>query len=124
MSKRHWQDIAQEAQDYRDASINRVEPAIPAVPKVLPQDRTDIPKHLLSTEEVLITQTAPENLLESIASGKLTSTAVIKAFLRRAGIAQALVNLQSHAVMPELTTLDKLYNGTPSRASIGPSRLS
>lgn len=93
MSKRHWQDVAKEAQDYRDASINRVEPAIPAVPQVLPQDRTDVPKSLLSAEEVLITQTAPENLLNSLASGKLTSTAVVKAFLRRAGVAQALVSL-------------------------------
>ncbi len=93
MSKRHWQDIAKEAQDYRDASINRVEPAVPAVPEVLLQDRTVVPKDLLSAEEILITQTAPEDLLNSLASGKFTSTTVIKAFLRRAGVAQALVSL-------------------------------
>jgi amidase len=93
MSKRHWQDIAKEAQDYRDASINRVVPAVPEVPKDLPLDRTEIPKYLLSTEEVLLTQTAPEDLVKSLASGKITSTAVIKAFLRRAGVAQALVSL-------------------------------
>ena len=93
MSKRHWQDIAKEAQDYRDASINRVVPAVPEVPKDLPLDLTEIPKYLLSTEEVLLTQTAPEDLVKSLASGKITSTAVIKAFLRRAGVAQALVSL-------------------------------
>ncbi len=93
MSKRHWQDIAKEAQDYRDASINRVVPAVPTVPKDLPLDRTEIPKYLLSTEEVLLTQTAPEDLVKSLASGKITSTAVIKAFLRRSGVAQALVSL-------------------------------
>lgn len=87
-----WQDVAKEAQERRDASISRVEPAIPAVPKELPLDRTDIPKYLLSAEEVVITQTAPEDLVVSLASGRYASTAVITAFLRRAGLAQALVH--------------------------------
>jgi len=91
MSKPSWQDIAKEAQDHRDASISRVEPAVPLVPKDLPLDRTDVPKYLLTTEEVTVTQTAPEDLVDSLASGKLTSTVVTKAFLRRAGLAQALV---------------------------------
>lgn len=100
MGRQAWQDIAKEAQDYRDASISRVEPSIPAVPKDLPLDRTDIPKYLLSTEEVVITQTAPEDLVSSLGSGKLTSTAVTSAFLRRAGLAQALVRLQSRDLSP------------------------
>jgi len=91
MTVKDWQEIAKEAQEYRDASISRVEPAIPAVPKDLPLDRTDTPKYLLSTEEVVITQTSPEELVASLAAGKLTSTAVTTAFLRRAGLAQALV---------------------------------
>ena len=96
MSKPTWQEIAKEAQKYRDASIGHVEPAVPAVPKDLPLDRTDIPKHLLSTEEVVITQTAPESLVDSLADGKLTATAVTTAFLRRAGLAQALVRADKH----------------------------
>ena len=92
MSKPTWQDIAKIAQDHRDASIRRVEPPIPNVPDQLPLDRTDIPKYLLSTEEAVITQTAPEDLVAYLASGKYTSTAVITAFLRRAGIAQGLAN--------------------------------
>ena len=91
MSQRTWQDVAKEAQEYRDASISRVQPAVPTVPKDLPLDRTDISKYLLPTEEVIITQTAPEDLVLSLATGKLTCTAVTTAFLRRAGIAQALV---------------------------------
>lgn len=93
MTRRDWHDVAKEAQDYRDASISRVKPAVPAVPKDLPLDRTEIPKYLLTTEEVVITQTAPDDLVNALASGKLTSTAVIEAFLRRAGLAQALVCL-------------------------------
>lgn len=91
MNKPAWQDIAKEAQAYRDASIKRVEPAIPEAPKDLPLDRTNIPNYLLSSEEVIITQTAPEDLVKSLATGKYTSTTVLKAFLRRAGLAQALV---------------------------------
>lgn len=91
MTQRTWQSIAKEAQEYRDASINRIEPPIPAVPKDLPLDRTDIPKYLLTTEEVVITETAPEELVTSLATSKLTSFTVTSAFLRRAGLAQALV---------------------------------
>ena len=91
MSKPSWQEVAKEAQEYRDASIKLVEPALPDVPSELPLDVTEIPKDLLSAEEVVITETAPEDLATSLASGKLTSTAVTNAFLRRAGIAQKLV---------------------------------
>ncbi len=91
MTEKTWQDIANVAQEYRDASINHVEPAIPAVPNSLPLDRTGVPKYLLSTEEVVITQMPPEQLIASLSAGKLTSIAVTTAFLRRAGLAQALV---------------------------------
>ena len=92
MSKPTWQEVAKIAQDRRDDSIRRVEPPIPDVPGQLPHDRTDIPKYLLSSEEIVITQTAPEDLVASLASGKYTSTTVTTAFLRRAGLAQALTN--------------------------------
>ena len=91
MTESTWQDVAKKAQDHRDASISRVKPTIPKVPGDLPLDRTDIPKYLLSTDEVVITQTAPDDLVRSLALGELTSTAVTTAFLRRAGLAQTLV---------------------------------
>ena len=96
MTRGSWQDVAKQAQELRDASINRISPAIPEVPKEPPKDVTDIPKYLLSSEEVVITQTPPEELIASLASGKLTSSAVTTAFLRRAGLAQKLVrNIKS-----------------------------
>ena len=91
LSEMSWQETAKHVQEARDTSIELVEPAVPDVPSDLPLDVTDIPKYLLSTEEVVITQTAPEELVVSLASGSLTSTAVVTAFLRRAGIAQKLV---------------------------------
>ena len=87
-----WQDVAKTAQKYRDESIARVKPDVPDVPLHLPQDVTPIPKELLSKKEVKITEILAEDLVESIALGKLTSTEVIKAFLRRAGLAQKLVS--------------------------------
>lgn len=110
MTGKSWQEVAKEAQEYRDASISRVEPAVPAVPKDLPLDRSEVPKYLLSTEEVVITETPPENLVTSLAAGKLTSTAVIRAFLRRAGLAQALVRPPSSCYVRLLTLLDQLYH--------------
>lgn len=93
MANRSWQETAKIAQDLRDASISRVEPPIPDVPSVLPKNVKDIPKQLLTTEEVRITETLAEDLLPALASGKLTSVSVANAFLRRAGLAQKLVCL-------------------------------
>ena len=92
MSKASWQEVAKRAQDYRDASIRRVKPPIPQTPSQLPVDRTEIPKYLLTTEEVVLTELPTEELVASLAAGKYTSTAVVNAFLRRAGLAQALTN--------------------------------
>ena len=92
-----WNEVAKTAQEYRDASIARVEPAVPEVQQYLPRDVTSIPKELLSKEEVEITQTLTEDLLVSLACGKLTSITVTKAFLRRAGLAQKLVSLDYRA---------------------------
>ncbi|KAL9599097.1 MAG: hypothetical protein Q9219_004055 [cf. Caloplaca sp. 3 TL-2023] len=87
-----WQDIAKKAQDLRDASINQVNPPVPEVPSALLKNVTDIPEHLLTAEEAVITQLLPEALVPSLASGELKATTVVNAFLRRAGIAQKLTN--------------------------------
>ena len=92
LEKPKWQDVARTAQEYRDASITRVEPAVPHVPVELPRDVTAIPGELLDKAELDITQALTEDLLASLASGELTSTVVTKAFLRRAGLAQKLVS--------------------------------
>ncbi|KAL8689337.1 MAG: hypothetical protein Q9218_004968 [Villophora microphyllina] len=92
MANRSWQETAKIAQDLRDASISRVDPPVPDVSLDLPKNVSDIPKYLLTREEVLITETPPEDLVAALASGKLTSTVVVNSFLRRAGFAQRLTN--------------------------------
>ena len=89
--KRLWQDIVQEAQQYRDASIFRVWPGLPPFSENLAKNVTKLPGTVLSQEEVRITEMPPEGLLSVLASGDLTAVAVTTAFLRRASLAQKLV---------------------------------
>ena len=92
---RTWQEIAKTAQEHRDASIARVEPAVPEVPQNLPVDVTGLPQELLSKAEISITESSPEDLLAAIASGQLSCLIVTQAFLRRAGLAQKLVSFKT-----------------------------
>ena len=87
-----WQDVAKESQDYRDASIKDVEPAVPEVLEPLPLNVTSIPKKLLTQDELLLTQSCPKVLVDKLASGELKSLLLTQAFLRRAGLAQSLAN--------------------------------
>jgi amidase len=91
MSGKSWQEIAKIAQDLRDSSIAGVRPTVPDVPSELPLNVSQLPGELLSRAEIIITESTPEQLLGALAAGKLTSTEVTNAFLRRAGLAQKLV---------------------------------
>ena len=92
-TSKSWQEVAKIAQDHRDGSIAQVDPSVPDVPSAadLPLNVSSLPKELLSKTEVLITETSPERLIESLASGERSSVEVTRAFLRRAGLAQKLV---------------------------------
>ncbi|EON62575.1 hypothetical protein W97_01799 [Coniosporium apollinis CBS 100218] len=90
--RRSWQDIAKQAQKHRDETIAAVQPLVPDVASDLPLNVSGIPKELLSEREIEITETAPEDLVELMSTGTITSTEVTTAFLRRAGSAQKLTN--------------------------------
>ncbi|OCK96647.1 amidase [Cenococcum geophilum 1.58] len=98
--KRPWQDVVQEAQNYRDASLARVQPSIPETPAQLPRNVMGIPRVALEPDEVRIAELPTEVLLNLLASGKVTATTVTKAFLRRAGLAQKLTNCVTE-LLPE-----------------------
>lgn len=49
-----------QAQDHRDASIAALEPPLPEPPAELPLDVTQIPKRILTAQEISITETTPE----------------------------------------------------------------
>ena len=95
-----WQEIALQVQTARDRSIEQVDPAIAALPEVPTGRVIDVPRKLLSTTEQAITESSAENLVASLATGKLTALAVTNAFLRRAAIAQKLVSLELASLRP------------------------
>ncbi|KZF26180.1 amidase [Xylona heveae TC161] len=97
---RSWQEIAHDYQKHRDETVARVDPAIPDAPAKLPLNVTGLPKQLLSAREIEITeQTVPE-LKQKLSTGEWKCVDVIKAFLRRAGLGQKLVNCVAE-LLPE-----------------------
>ncbi|KAF2114742.1 amidase signature domain-containing protein [Lophiotrema nucula] len=90
--RRPWQEIAKEAQDYRDATIASLNPPVPRVPSDLPKAVTSLPESLLDSDDIRITILPPEDLLNALAAGHLSAAEVTSAFLRRAAVAQGLVN--------------------------------
>ncbi|OKL59567.1 hypothetical protein UA08_05111 [Talaromyces atroroseus] len=101
MGRTPWQDIAQRAQDARDKTIALVQPPVPDVPAELPLNVVEVPKKLLTAREVEITETPPEELVIKLASGAWTSVEVATTFLRRAGLAQKLVNCITELIPDE-----------------------
>lgn len=107
--KRTWDEIAREAQEYRDASIDRVRPSLPQLPSPLSKNVMGVPETVLNPCEIKITQTPPEDLVVLLASGGVTAKAVVNAFLRRAVVAQKLVRTLTlmfpHSVLYFLSTI-------------------
>lgn len=93
--KRHtrpWQQVAKEAQEYRDGTIAQLSPPVPRVPTNLPSHVIDLPERLLDERVLSITSLLPEELRASLATGQLSAVDVTSAFLQRAAIAQGLAN--------------------------------
>jgi|SRR5882757_4174113 len=86
-----WQEIAKEAQEYRDASVDRIQPIIRDLPSLLPKMVLNIPATILSPFEIETTEMPPDELIGKLADGHMTAKTVTTAFLRRAAIAQKLV---------------------------------
>ncbi|RHZ50159.1 uncharacterized protein CDV56_104675 [Aspergillus thermomutatus] len=93
-----WQELARQVQKRRDSSIAELKLNLPvpsaASPRVIP-----LARQLLSGAEVAITESSASFLLSSLAQGRLTATEVTSAFLKRAAIAQSLVNCV-HELLP------------------------
>lgn len=87
-----WQETVSAVQAHRLAGLSRIQPPLLDVPPNLSKDITNIPKKLLSQQELDITHSSPESLLMRLTSGEWSSEEVTNAFLRRAGLAQNLVD--------------------------------
>ena len=114
-AKRPWQGIAKEAQDHRDASLDRVPSGFPGAlekyisSKGLPQNSMSVPSKILSLTELEITEMAPEELLEALATRRLRATEVTTAFLRRAVIAQKLASCSDPDIFLVYLQLENTY---------------
>jgi amidase len=72
---------------------SKTEPHHPEPTTIYPKDNvTSVPSKVLSPEDVTITETPIDKLLESLANGKLSSVRCTEAFLRRAVLAHQLTN--------------------------------
>lgn len=122
MAPKTWEETATLMQKHRDGTIAAVEPTVPEPSKDLPLNVTGIPKKLLSEEVLAITESLPEKLLSDLANGRLTSTAVTRAFLQRAGLASRLVNccteLLPDRALERAEFLDEYYK--KNQKPIGP----
>lgn len=85
-----WQEVAADRQRRRDATIAAVEPPLPDI-KDIPLNTISLAKQYLTAEEIKITESHVEELVIQLAKGDISSTTVIKAFLRRAALAQKAV---------------------------------
>lgn len=106
--KRSWEDIAKEAQNYRDASILELERDLPYAYKQKDQGYSPLPQNsipcvaeALGPRALEITSMPPEDLIRGLRDGELTALAVTTAFLHRASIAQKLVRSQHSTLLPE-----------------------
>lgn len=118
MSEPTWKAVAKGAQDYLQASIDRVRPVVQDLPHLVQAlDCSGLPKKLLSAKEVEITETSTENLVSALAKRKYNAVEVVSAFLRRAVIAQHAVLDDPSPQHARMTFTDQLCHRTPSRAS-------
>jgi amidase len=86
-----WNETVKLAQQYRDTTLSLVEPSIPSISQHTPSNVLHIPSQILTPNEITITNSLSEDILDCVSSGKWTSTEVTNAFLRRASVAQNLV---------------------------------
>lgn len=125
-----WQEIARQVQAARERSIEQVDPDIAALPETHAGRVIDVARNYLSPSEQAISESSAQTLVASLAAGKLTALAVTNVFLRRAAIAQKLVNPKSS---PKILSSsfqsnsivfypDKLYLRTPARTRPSPSQ--
>ncbi|KAI0198098.1 amidase [Astrocystis sublimbata] len=81
-----WQAIAQDRQRHRDATLAELDPPLPTSLPADVLDTTSVPAQILTANSDL------EALISALASGKWSAQTVVRAFMRRAGLAQRLTN--------------------------------
>ncbi|KAK9460872.1 amidase signature domain-containing protein [Lipomyces oligophaga] len=116
------EELVNIAVSIRDESCAKVEPPLGPLPDPLPLNVTGVPKLVLTAEECEITETEPITLVEKIKEGKYTALQVTKAFLRRAALAQKLLNCVTELLwdraVARAAELDEIF--TKTGKTVGP----
>ncbi|KAF8251944.1 amidase [Wilcoxina mikolae CBS 423.85] len=84
--------LVSKALSHRTASLSKVDPPIPTITKPLPLNVQGFPAQLLTTRELELTELDAPELIALMSTKKVTCEEVTRAFLRRAAVAQELVN--------------------------------
>lgn len=71
-----WYDIVREARRHRDATVDAVESSLPPMPDEHSHNVIDVPGRMLSHDEVLLIQTPLTELLDLLATSKVTVATV------------------------------------------------
>lgn len=87
-----WEVAAQDKRKQLEKEVHDIIQGIPPLEIDLPSNVTRIPKRVLLDSDVQITETPAEILVQQIATGKLSSLEVTRAFVQRAATASRLVN--------------------------------
>jgi hypothetical protein len=112
-----WQDKVAWAQAKREASLAKVKPKLVGVPEVqsLPQYSRDLPKDVLTSREIELTENYKiTELLRLLRERDISVEEVTKAFLRRAALAHAAVrtNIPLSVESCRLISVDQLSHRT------------
>jgi amidase len=104
-----WQQVSADRQNHRASTLSLLSPPLPTIAEHdLPLNTLPLARKYLTTEELKITETLPEDLVSQLARGELSSVAVTQAFLRRAGLAQLAVRLLPFYRFPSFPSLPSL----------------
>ncbi|KAL5414614.1 hypothetical protein PMIN03_003114 [Paraphaeosphaeria minitans] len=105
--KRPWKEVAKEAQEHRDSTINTLSPPAPQLPTELPRNVLPIATELLHPKVIFITNLPPEQLLPLLSTGQVSAVEVTTAYLQRAALAQGLVNCVTELLPTQALTRAK-----------------
>lgn len=88
-----WLAKAALARQVRDNSVARVQPPIAGLPETLPPNSQGLPKAVLTTREIELTENySVLELISKLQTRQLSSEELTRAFLRRAAVAHAATN--------------------------------
>lgn len=114
-----WQSIAAAVRARRDAGLAKVEPPLPPAPETLPRDPHELLANALTPRELELTEKkSTAELLESLAARTLKAEELVRAFLRRAAVAQRGTNCLTEFLWDDAISRARWLDAQP--APVGP----